>query len=223
MVLTIIIETALVLKIIWRYKQSMVVQLSIATLLLLALFQLSEYFVCTTSMVNWQRVGYVSITLLPVVGLHLLFVLAGNNNRRLVFSAYGVAVLLCVYFAAVPTAFKGQVCLGNYVMFKIGRREGLIYGTYYFGILLQTIHLAFSWLKQHTDKLSAVHKNRKAIISVIVGYFVFIVPTALSIIIFPDSSRGIPSIMCGFAVIYAVIVAFWLLPNAEQAVVKKHK
>jgi hypothetical protein len=54
-----------------------------------------------------------------------------------------------------------------------------------------------------------------------VGYLVFLIPTSVVGIAFPDSQRGIPSIMCGFAVLFAAIFALYILPIAGIA--KKHK
>jgi len=47
----------------------------------------------------------------------------------------------------------------------------------------------------------------------IAGYVVFIAPTTLVNIIDPSTITGIPSIMCGFAVLMAVALAGKVLPE----------
>jgi len=47
----------------------------------------------------------------------------------------------------------------------------------------------------------------------VLGYLVFLIPTALANSVKPETRRGIPSIMCGFAVLYAIILALYILPK----------
>jgi len=46
------------------------------------------------------------------------------------------------------------------------------------------------------------------------GYAAFILPTTAFNIIDPTTTRGIPSIMCGFAVIFAVALVAKVLPQS---------
>jgi hypothetical protein len=32
----------------------------------------------------------------------------------------------------------------------------------------------------------------------------------------PEARRGIPSVLCGFAVLYALILALYIMPKAEK-------
>ena len=50
----------------------------------------------------------------------------------------------------------------------------------------------------------------------IIGYLIFLVPTALANSIKPSTRRGIPSIMCGFAVLFALIMTLYILPRASE-------
>ena len=54
---------------------------------------------------------------------------------------------------------------------------------------------------------------RRSLWSLIVGYALFIVPTTFVNIIDPSTITGIPSIMCGFAVLMAVALAGKVLPE----------
>jgi hypothetical protein len=48
------------------------------------------------------------------------------------------------------------------------------------------------------------------------GYLVFLVPTTAFNIIDPTTLKGIPSIMCGFAVLLSIIIAFKVLPEVSE-------
>jgi hypothetical protein len=73
MVATCVIEITLLIYTVWRYKLNKLTRLATLVLFLLAVFQLSEFRVCRgyTSLVLWSHIGYIAITLLPPVGIHI--------------------------------------------------------------------------------------------------------------------------------------------------------
>jgi hypothetical protein len=216
MVATLVIEVCLAIYTIWRYKLTPLTRLIVLSLLALAAFQLCEYHVCTgygDGAVRWSRAGYVAITLLPPLGLHILHVLAGKPGRKLVIFAYLTMIGFVGYFLTYHAAFIGYQCTGNYVIFQIGSHPALAYGAYYYGWLLVAILLGFRWALQVKDKMATKAKTIEALI---IGYFVFLLPTAIVNSIKPETRRGIPSIMCGFAVLFALILVLYILPKAGQ-------
>lgn len=224
MIATLIVESTLLIYTLVRYKMDILVRLVALTLLTLAIFQLSEYHVCTgfgLRAVDWSRLGYAAITMLPPLGLHMLHVIAKKPRRRLVTTAYVSMFLFIWYFLAYSVAFTGYQCTGNYVIFQIGIMPSLVYGAYYYGWLFMAIGLAAHWANQlHEHGSKSVHRL-KAVKGMIVGYAVFLVPTAIVYTVNPAYRRGIPSIMCGFAVLFALILSLYILPNAKRTVVKR--
>jgi len=216
MAATVAVELFLAVYTVWRYKLTPLTRLVTLVLLALAAFQLSEYHVCTGAegvASGWSRAGYVAITLLPPLGLHILHVLAGKPARKLVVFAYVTMAGFVAYFLTYSAAFVGYQCTGNYVIFQIGTTPALAYGAYYYGWLLVAISLGFVWRRQ----LASAHaKKAKAIEALVVGYFAFLLPTAMVYSVSPESRRGIPSVMCGFAVIFALILALYILPAAGK-------
>ncbi|HSX34855.1 MAG TPA: hypothetical protein VLF62_04390, partial [Candidatus Saccharimonadales bacterium] len=61
-------------------------------------------------------------------------------------------------------------------------------------------------------RASTSKKQQRAISGLTFGYLVFIVPTILVNLLSRDTVRGIPSIMCGFAVLLALSLGFMVLP-----------
>ena len=216
MMATFTVEICLALYAVWRYRLTVVGRLIVATLFFLALFQLCEYQVCVGWGLEaraWSRLGYVAITTLPPIGLHLLFAAAKKQSRKLIAGAYVVMIGFVGYFLLIPSAFRGYVCTGNYVIFQLGDRASYVYSMYYYGLLLLVFGYGLHWL---TSKEVRSHFSRAQVLAIrwiMIGYLVFLVPTALANSVNPKTKAGIPSIMCGFAVIYALILAFVIAPK----------
>ncbi|TXI90650.1 MAG: hypothetical protein E6Q36_01035 [Chryseobacterium sp.] len=215
MVATLVIEIALAVYVFVRTKTSAIKKIAIATLLLLALFQLAEYMVCGAYdevLVNVaSRVGYVAITFLPALGMHLANEIAGRKNNWTTIVAYLLAGGFALYFGFAPATINSSICTGNYVIFNLKHSVSLLYTVYYFSVIFSVIGLS--------AQLARIQKNvnkRKALHWLIAGIMVFLVPTGLAYWLIPDVELGIPSIMCGFAVLYAIILAGKIVPLATK-------
>lgn len=222
MIATMVIEVSLAVHTLWRYKMSNLVRLTVITLVTLATFQLTEFFVCTGSVghvISWSRFGFAAITLLPPLGLHLIHVIADKPGRRLVRTAYVTMAAFVVFFLAFPGVFDSYQCTGNYVIFHLRPRAGGVYWVYYFGWIITSMFLAFKWLGELEKAVKAGEKAQntvRATQGMIAGWLIFIVPTALANVINPTSRQGIPSVMCGFAVFFALILALYIVPRAAE-------
>jgi len=208
MVATFVIEVTLAVYVLWRYKLNPVTRLVALLLICLGTFQAAEFMVCRGMpghALAWARVGYVAITLLPPLGLHLATVLAGVRQRVLIMSAYGAAAAFIVFFGFIGGALNGDACLGNYVIFNVAPGSGFLFGLYYYVWL--AIGGVASW-RMARDHPAA----RPALYSLVAGYLAFIIPTATVNFLSHDTLQGIPSIMCGFAVLLALVLAFRVLP-----------
>jgi hypothetical protein len=218
-VATMVIELCLFVYTVWRYEMNVVGRLIGALVISLAIFQLAEYFVCTGigSMAGpWSRVGFVAITALPPIGLHLMHVLAGKQQRRLVYGAYAVMAAYMVFFLAAPGTFTGHECTGNYVIFQFTANVTGTYGVYYFGWILAGLGLGARWANELKAKGKSALKQLQTVQGFILGYLVFLVPSALSMAVRPSVRRGIPSVLCGFAVLLALVLVLYILPRAGE-------
>lgn len=209
MLATFAVELGLLMYALWRYKLTKVTRLAVAMLGFLAVFQLAEYMVCGGAGLDaraWSRIGHVAITLLPALGIHFVYALAGASNKLVVGAGYTLAAAFAVYFLLSPGAIVGSQCMGNYVIFHVPETTVVLYSLYYYGLLLVGIGIAW-WLARTARPQSA-----KALYAFIVGYLLFLLPTTTANIINPSTISGIPSIMCGFAVLLALVIGFWILP-----------
>jgi hypothetical protein len=212
MLATFIIEIIGALYVVFRFKMTPVSRLTTAILVGLATFQLAEYNVCEgawgVDSLTWARIGYVAITLLPPLGLHLATKMAGRPQKALVALGYGAAAAFGTIFLFVGHGMGSQECLGNYVIFQIAHWATIPYAIYYYGLLLVTVGYAYRAAKTMKSASRA-----SALRYLAVGYLAFIVPTTAANLIDPTTLAGIPSIMCGFAVILAVILVTLVMPK----------
>lgn len=210
MILTFAIEVILAVHTIWKYKLSRVTRLAVAVLVCLAAFQFAEYFVCEPVGVidgtMWAKIGYVAITLLPPLGLHLIAAIAGDTRQWVYRSAYILGGIFIGFFLFAAQGVTAGVCLGNYVIFEQNPDMTIWYALYYYGLLLAAIGYALHLAGQAAPHIAA------SLRALTIGYASFIVPTTLVNVIDPETMRGIPSIMCGFAVVLAVMIAARVLP-----------
>jgi len=210
MLATFIIEFGFALYVLWRYKMSTVTRLAFTILVALGTFQLAEYMVCGGlgwSHVEWARLGYIAITLLPAIGIHMLVTLAGKKMPILVGAAYVSCAAFVTFYIFGTGAISGEACYANYAVFYTAHASSQWFTAYYYGWLMVGTYLAWQWGMQQPA-------CRKTLHAMMLGYLVFLVPTTAFNIIDPSTLKGIPSIMCGFAVILAFVIVLMVLPDS---------
>ncbi len=216
MLATFAIELVLALYVLIRYKLNKTTRLVAALMVCLAIFQIAEYMVCEgalgISSLEWARLGYVAITLLPPLGLHLGMRIAGVNHKKLVMSSYGMALIFSLIFIAAGQGVSSHVCYGNYVIFEIANWALYPFAAYYSGWVV--IGTVLAW---RAARATRVHLRRRALYGLILGYMAFILPTTVANIVDPRTIAAIPSIMCGFAILLALILVTWVMPDIAKA------
>lgn len=218
MIATFIIEIALAVYAVVRYRLNAIGRLGVLLLVFLAAFQLAEYMVCQRVWGGaelWSRLGYLAITTLPPLGIHLLYAIAGAKRRPLLMPAYLSGAAFASFFMFVPHAFEGHACMGNYVIFQVTEYAGGLYAIYYYGWLFAALYLAWKGIKElKKSRAKKSQRTRQALGALATGYLLFIVPTVAVNIVSPETTQGIPSIMCGFAVLLAILLVGVALPNS---------
>lgn len=210
MVATCEIELSLIVLNLIRYKLNKLNILATLLLVLLALFQLSEFRVCrgSSAVDIWSHIGYVSITLLPVIGIHIINVIRKNKDNRLVYAGYLISAAFVLYFVLTSNSLTGHACLGNYVIFQVNSKLSWLYGLYYYGFVIFGLTYSYIFARRNKNK-----KIRIALYAFSAGYASFLIPTTTVNLLNRSTLQGIPSIMCGFAVILALILSFFVMPN----------
>lgn len=220
MLATFAIELGFAAYALYRYRTDKVAKLCIGILTLLAIFQLAEFNVCEGILgidsLTWSRIGYVCITFLPVLGIHALLTIAKRNSPMLLRGLYSLATVFAVYFLTVGQGLTASVCTGNYVIFEVNPHINTLYMLYYYGLEVFALYTAWSLARKTKRK-----KPRRALYGLAFGYVCLLVPTTTVNVINPETIRGIPSIMCGFAILLATFIITVVLPNAATPRHKK--
>lgn len=220
MLATFLIEFSFAIYTIWRYKMSTLKRLVVTTLLALGTFQLFEYMICGglgLTHIDWARIGYGSITLLPAIGIHMVVTLAGKKKPLLVKSAYASCAVFLIFYLIGTSSVTHKLCTANYAVFYTQENWNYLFAIYYYGWLIIGTYLSWIWAKE-------MPKRRKSLKGMALGYMAFILPTTFFNIVDPSTVKGIPSIMCGFAVLFAFTLIFVVLPNSiESKVIAKKK
>jgi hypothetical protein len=212
MIATFFIETVGAAWIALRYKNTHIARLIIALLLCLAIFQLAEFFICEGVFMlpglAWARLGYVAITMLPPLGISLAIAIAGKKKLKLFQAAiYLVAACFTVFFVFIQNSLTSEYCTGNYVIFE-AYYPHTHYGLYYYSLLVVGLTMCFRWARKTKSKTT-----RQALTWLGIGYLAFMLPTAIVNFMDPATLRAIPSIMCGFAVLLALVLIFAVAPR----------
>ena len=212
MLATFVIEMILAAYTFMRYRMTSFGMVASAILVMLATFQVAEYQICAgDGGLLWARIGMIAITILPILGLHLILLI--NNTEKLLKAVYFVAIISVIFFALLPVAITDSVCGGNYVIFKSDLAQFFrIYSLYYFGLLFLGIWKTYELI---TINKEAPHR-RRTLYWVFFGYLSFILPTAIIYGFYESTLSGTASIMCGFAVIFALILALRVVPLYHQ-------
>lgn len=213
MIAIFVLEIALAIYTFWRFRMKSIARIVVTMLILLALFQLSEYHVCGANSnysLGWSRVGFVAITLLPALALHLIHKIAHKKVHYIVWIAYIMSLVFAVIFGLSPSAFAHHLCTGNYAVFHLTGHLGAYYFAFYYTWLIVGIGLSLYYA------IDSDRKTRTALILHVCGYLSFLLPTALVNTINPTTIAGLPSVMCGFAVIYALILVLGIVPNTSD-------
>ncbi len=214
MALTFVTEILLLFLVLYRFAaKTLELKLIIGILFFLALFQLSEYGVCEDLFMDsqtWGKIGFVSITLLPALGLHLIQTIRQDKSILQSYIGYGLAGLFSVAFVFFNT-FERIACLGNYATFEFGSNLGIAFSLYYYALLGVGTALAFTGRKQATSP-----KDALALKGIVFGYATFVLPGTFIHFVLQSEGNGLPSIMCGFAVIFAFILALYIAPLVRR-------
>jgi hypothetical protein len=137
----------------------------------------------------------------------MLCAISGYKKPAIITAAYATCAAFVTYYIFNPGAINGSMCYANYAVFYTEHFVAQIFGAYYYGWLMIGVYLAWQWGIE-------LPKKRKALQYMMIGYLVFLLPTTFFNITDPTTLSGIPSIMCGFAVLLAFIIVIKVLPES---------
>lgn len=193
------------------YRPSAIIIISL--LVCLGIFQLAEFQVCTgTHTVAWMRLGYTAIALLPALAIHLVSLITKHKLVRNI--GYLFALGFITVFLFGTQSIQAATCGGNYILINT---SGLIAKTYF--PLYYLISLTIAIMEIIWFTITKMHQNRKAVDALwwlLVGLATFLIPTGIVYLLSFAARKGLPSVMCGFAVFFAIILTLFVYPRYKK-------
>lgn len=175
------------------------------------MFQVAEYSICEGSILGsdwWSRIGFAAITLLPPLGVHFYRNLLGKKAGAIEALAYMTGGIWMVVFLS-GNAIESYQCTTNYLIFTMKSGLGGAYFAYYYTWLLYVLFGTLNeWRSGHA-------KNHDALKWLCIGYAAFVVPATFIWLLDGPAAKALPSIMCGFAILLALILTLKVLPLAK--------
>lgn len=210
MIATFVFELASAIYVLIKHFNVRYIRFIVGILTLLAVFQVAEYNVCEQGLLSpeiWSRVGYIAIAMLPAVGLHFIHAVSGRSWHGIVMLGYLAATVFSLTFGMSDVAFSGYECSGNYVIFQLKPPLGGLFFIYYFSLLIVGVVFCWYFARQASRLVGDV------LLFQALGYILFMFPTGVVNAINPETIDGLPSVMCGFAVLYAAVLVIGVVPK----------
>ncbi len=202
---TFIIEAVFSLYVLFKYRSTLMSRLCFALLACLGIFQLSEYLVCTISNgEKWIYLGFIAITFLPALGLHISTLIV-KRQTNILWLSYSAVALIVGLLLLTPLYNLHAQCMTNYVNVTMNFPYGLLFGIFYMYFMFYAIYFTY----KHSRKPLG---TKSVELWLILSYLVFIVPSALLYFARIIVKSSLPSVMCGFALLTAIIFIMKIIP-----------
>lgn len=174
-------------------------------LLLLAGYQIAETIACSNE--AWSlaaRIGFLDILWLPALGVFLVLRLSNLRVgiKAAISSAYfAAAAAMAVWILLEPDFVNLSVCSVVFAKYANARPLYTWFGIYYqFGLASMLIGSAAVMAGMDDDV------RRRHLADLLMGTLCFVLPSLLIDISVPEARGALPSIMCHFALIFALFL-----------------
>ncbi len=210
---TAIFEFLIAAFILLYYRKSPLTKLIPVFIVLLGLYQFTEFMACTIDTIFWTKLGFVTYTFLPALGLEILLRYTGKkHNPVLVFI---IPVIVAIVTLSQNVSFESTcgtffVAARHLFLNPASVALTLAYTVYYFGFIGLTSYLIIK------DYWKARARKKKFIyIYALIATIVALLPAVILLVIFPMLYLQFPSIYCEFAVVYSLLalVAYHIEKN----------
>lgn len=213
---TAIIEFIIATYILVYLKRSRIAKGMASFILVLGLYQFTEFMLCTSLNSFWANIGFATYTILPALGLHIILKYINKKvNYPLIYST----PLFFMFLALLKSDFIVKSSCGNYFVTIQNILQqpnliylGIIYLVYYFGFISVCGVLLIKHYKKQNNKLI------KALdIDAFVALTISLIPAVILLFVFPMISYAFPSIYCQFAIFFTIagVIACYLEHKIE--------
>jgi hypothetical protein len=210
---TFIVEFIIATFILAYFKKSSLRNSTAILIYFLGLYQLAEYFLCTTTIpFMWGKIAFIAYSFLPAIGLKITFdYLKKKSNIFILFIIPFLFTLLALFkenFVTGATCEKFLVVIVTVFSDNFNTLFKLIYGFYYFGFILLIFYLLYKQNK----------KNKKITFWLNSTFLVGLFPAIVFLFIFPSIYYKFPSVYCHFSILtsFCLIRVMYLVTSENQ-------
>ncbi|MEK6942724.1 MAG: hypothetical protein AABX00_01525 [Nanoarchaeota archaeon] len=211
--LTFAIELALAVYIIKLNPKKSLNIISATILFFLGAYQFSEFGLCTSNnSLLWAKIGFISYTVLPVLGVHWALIL--KKSKEKIWPVYVLPASFIALAAANAGFVKYAECSWLFVnvVYQWSFLWSWVYKSYYAILLVMGAAILLKSIANENNK-----KRRLLYILGLAGYFSFTFPTFFFILLLPSFNIYFPSILCHFAILFAIIIAYVIYLDSKMS------
>jgi len=190
---------------------------TVAILLLLAGYQITEVAICADPAASGilPRAAFSIVTGLPPLGILLVAQLHRPRSRAYYAGAYA-ALVVCAgvigWIALDPSFASASVCNAVFALYNHTTSHFALYSWYYWIGLFAMVAFSGLSLRRRIEQ-----PHRSLMRAVFLGTLGFVVPSVLTTRFAPAAEGALPSIMCHFALILALALA-WMVYRMRRPV-----
>ena len=194
-----------------------IVRTTSAILLLLAAYQIAEVAICAnvTAAGFTPRLAFIIVTWLPALGLLLIAQLSRPRSRVFTGSAYGLlaAAAGIVVWIVVDRSFaSASVCNAVYARYTHTMPRFLVYAWFYcLGLLGMIVFSGYGAMRCRDPR------RQRQLLAVFVGTVAFVALALATSRFVPPARGALPSIMCHYALLFAVALTRLLQLERKRA------
>jgi len=178
--------------------------LAAVLLFFLGAHQFTQFMFCVSGDFElWGTLGFLAYNFLPAIGLHWAHALI--KRKAGMFYVYFLPVIFSLIAIMTPNFVREAGCSSYFITAEhswTGIIAG-IYDMYYFGFIIYTAYLMFK-------AYMAKGKDWKIVRVGFIGILAFTVPTFILVEVFPSLHIMFPSILCEFAVLFALCLFYMI-------------
>ncbi len=216
---TAIIEFAVATFILIKYKKYLVPVFSAILIYVLGFYQFTEFMLCSSSNpFLWAKIGFITYTFLPAIGLHFILRLAKNKKyNKLIYLIpifFAIIAITTSNFITKASCSKVFVIVQNVLASQNYTNLFPLYLIYYIGSILIMVIILFTLIKKERNNLDKKIEGLW-LMAVLIAT---LIPIIL-IFILPALKIKFPSIYCEFALLFTIAA----LISSDLYVRKKKK
>lgn len=209
--LTFAIEILMAAWVLYLNPKERINRVSAAVLFFLGMYQFTEWGLCSAGdPFWWGKLGFIFYTTLPALAVHWVYAL--RDDKRAIWPVHFVSAGFILY-ALLASDFVNTAECGRFFVKVLHNWLPMLYWPYFTYYTLFIAYPAVMLLN------SIIHEDdkprRRMYVWGLVGMLAFTFPTFFVLLVLPEFNLFFPSMLCQFALLFAISVAYVVSLNEK--------